>query len=153
MAGVSHRCLAAVVLLAAGCADGSAPVAPSTHPAHLLFTKGPQDPGWHIFRDLGEGFTVLVDDRSGLTLTAGLLASPADLCADPDAVVTSQDFLQFNGTPSGALHLLAINKELHVVVYDIASDDLCEELPERGRLTEHRGQAVELEPVPIPGGL
>ena len=40
-------------------------------------------------------------------------------------MVASQDFLQFNGTPSGALHLLAINKELHVVVYGIASDDFC----------------------------
>jgi hypothetical protein len=125
MAGLPYLCLTAVVLQAAGCADGSAPVAPSSHPAHLFFANQPEQSGSHIFRELGEGFTVLVDDRSGLTLTAGLLASPVDLCADPDAVVASQDFLQFNATPSGALHLLAINKELHVVVYGIASDDFC----------------------------
>jgi hypothetical protein len=117
--------LPAVVL--ASCTDSSSPTPPADAPAPASAkANAPPASGPNVVR-IQSAFLTFPGIGQGVTLTAGLVSSPADFCAHPEQAVLSPGVEQDVSTPSGSVHILASSHEAHLVLYGATeTGDVCD---------------------------
>jgi len=143
--------------LTIGCADQPSPTAPSDAPTGTLeHTAIGGSESAVVERGTADIGVVIVDEARGLTTAIGnSFAELAVLCAGGQAPAAHDALIVF--LPTDAVKLLVTNPEAEVVVWQLASGDLCGVLAitppyaegtARFRLTDN-----EATPFPIgPGG-